>query len=82
MYMYLYMYCTALLLRPAHCYAPSPHFSANFLYRVILPLLPPPGATRAGLRYCSSCMCTHVTCVEKLYSCNKRVESSGLGLFH
>ena len=43
------------------------------------------GLTRAGLRYCSSCTCTHVASVEELYSCIKRVENSfrtDLGLFH
>ena len=40
---------------------------------------------RAGLWYCSSCMCTRVASVEELYLCIKRVENSlrtVLGLFH
>ena len=31
----MYTYCTALLLCPARCYAPTPHFRAKLLYRVV-----------------------------------------------
>ena len=80
-----YLYRTASLLRPAHCYArppPPPYFREKSLFRVILPPLhAPPRTARAGLRYCSSCTCTRVASVESYF---KRVENSlrtGLGLF-
>ena len=73
-----------------HCYAPRPPFGRTscigLFYLHYTP--PPPWATRAGMRYCSSCMCTtctRVACVKELYSCIKRVENSlrtGLGIFH
>ena len=72
------LYRTASLLRPARCYAPPPpYFRAKLGYPITRP--PPPRAARAGLRYCSSCMCTRC-----MYLCIKRVENSwrtGLGLF-
>ena len=62
---HLIPYC--LTVTPCSLLRPPPYFRAKLLYRVFYLHYtppPPPLATRAGLRYCSSCTCTRVASVE------------------
>ena len=76
---YMYIYRTALLLHPAHCYA-RPPFREKLLYRVILPPLhaPPPAGLSSWFVVHGTAVLARVTrvaSVEELYSCIKHVEN-------